>query len=150
MSRAVSSRNTQSAGRPEQALNASKGGVRSRWIRPLLSGWRRERPTRLRADRGAVRCAAYEELTLTQPEIRTIEIQPRTPLGWLAAIVVLAVTLTLAFFLFTIFLVAAGVGVLVLPVVTWWRNRKLKGRRAGASEVIDAEYVVHARETPDD
>ena len=95
--------------------------------------------------RPTVGCEAYEELTLTQPEIRTIEIQPRTPLGWLAAIAMLAVTLTLAFFLFTVFLVAAGVAVLVLPVVTWWRNRKLKGRRP---RVIDAEYVVHETSDP--
>lgn len=53
----------------------------------------------------------------------------------------LAVTLTLAFFLITVFLVAAGVAVIVLPIVTWWRNRKLRGRRPN---VIDAEYIVHA------
>ncbi|MCZ6574053.1 MAG: hypothetical protein ACE10D_06910 [Planctomycetota bacterium] len=52
----------------------------------------------------------------------------------------LAVTLTLAFFLITVFLVAAGVAVIVLPIVTWWRNRKLRGRRPN---VIDAEYIVH-------
>ncbi len=52
----------------------------------------------------------------------------------------LAVALALAFFLITVFLVAAGVGVIVLPIVTWWRNRKLKGRRPN---VIDAEYIVH-------
>ena len=58
----------------------------------------------------------------------------------------LAVTLGLAFFLFTVFLVAAAVGVIVLPIVTWWRNRKLKGRRPN---VIDAEYVLHTRSEPD-
>ncbi len=60
----------------------------------------------------------------------------------------LAVTLTLAFFLFTVFLVAAGVAVLVMPVVTWWRNRKLKGRRPSVPNVIDAEYVVHETSDP--
>ena len=75
-------------------------------------------------------------------------------------ILVLVGFVALAALSFVVFLAVAGIGIIVLPVITWWRRKKLERMRrrgvatpysgpararpqsthAGADTVVDAEF----------
>ncbi len=80
---------------------------------------------------------------MAQPQFRTVNLRPRTPLGWVIGIAVLGLVITLAAVFFTAFLVLIAVGLITAPL------RRLFGKKKGPSvsppgrpRVIDAEYTV--------
>ncbi|MFQ5844680.1 MAG: hypothetical protein ACE5JG_06790 [Planctomycetota bacterium] len=77
---------------------------------------------------------------------RSQSVQLEGPLAWVVLVVVLGAALALAAFLFTVFLVAAGVAILAAPLLIWWRRRRLARSGRGTIEV---EYTVHPKGTGD-
>ena len=88
---------------------------------------------------------------MTEPPFRTFTIQPNTWWGKLLALAAAILLVSLAIVFFTVFLGLLVVGVLVAPLLGWWRARQLRrgaaapmpsGPRPGGP-VIDVDYEVH-------
>jgi hypothetical protein len=72
-------------------------------------------------------------------ETRSLPLQPRSPLAWVATVVVVAIVVSLAIFFLTFLLIGVGVLIIVAPLIRWWRRRRPRRARP---RVIDAEFTV--------
>jgi len=63
---------------------------------------------------------------VTEPPFRTFTIQPNTWWGKLLALAAAILLVSLAIVFFTVFLGLLVVGVLVAPLLGWWRARQLR------------------------
>jgi hypothetical protein len=87
---------------------------------------------------------------VTDPHVRTFEIQPNTWWGKLLALAAAILLVALAVVFFTVFLGLLAAAVIAAPLLGWWRARQLRrgapkptmdGPRPGGP-VIDVEYEI--------
>jgi len=69
----------------------------------------------------------------------------RSPKTWLIATGVVVLGAGLAALFFTLFLVAAALSVVALPLLWWWKRKALRARPDGHPRIIDVEYEITKR-----
>ena len=72
-------------------------------------------------------------------EGRSLHMRPRSPLAWIATVIVIATVASLAIFFLTFLLLGVGVLIIFAPLISWWRRRRTRSPRP---RVIDAEFTV--------
>jgi len=78
-----------------------------------------------------------------RPETYEFHWPPRTIVGWIAAVLAAGTFIVIAIFAVTVFLALAAIGLVVAPLLLWWRRRSLPDaddRTVG--RVLDVEYEV--------